>query len=455
MRYCGLFLLAAAVLGLIWPVQVRAGEYDFDALEGMVLDMEQAVKIGLERNPRMDAMDYGVKRSASEVRSARGGFFPRASAGYSRTRVDSIRARGPTDADYLDQTQDTWTLRVVQALYAGGTIRNAYQRAQLEEEISRLEKESEEQELIRKIQEHFLLLLKAREDRRALEDTVERLEVGLEAADAFYAVRLAPYVDVLQAEVELAEARQNLSQVKNEEMIQRTRLNALLDLDPEHDVLYRGELKEISPVLIRLELALQTAQEQRTDLKFIERNMEIAAREKDMALGRKLPRVNLELSAVDRSRDYREKGTDMMGAPLDRDQANRYWTAGISIEWNFFSGGQEYYRRQSMDYEIRRLGRILEDASTSIQTEVRTAHMRLEEARERMDSARMALSSARENYEMQKHRFKQRVGTIMELLTAQEHLTRADARLNQALLDYQLALAELYFAMGEKNYGLN
>jgi outer membrane protein TolC len=48
-----------------------------------------------------------------------------------------------------------------------------------------------------------------------------------------------------------------------------------------------------------------------------------------------------------------------------------------------------------------------------------------------------------------------RVGTIQALIDAQDALTRADANLNKAMRDYQLALADLYYAMGTRSYALN
>jgi outer membrane protein len=56
---------------------------------------------------------------------------------------------------------------------------------------------------------------------------------------------------------------------------------------------------------------------------------------------------------------------------------------------------------------------------------------------------------------MQSERLIRQVGTIQALLNAQDRLTRADANQNQAMLDYQLALKDLYYSMGVKNYALN
>ncbi len=444
---------------LILPHTATAQEKKETKSGTLNLDLEEAVRLGLEQNPRIQGMEQGIESSKSQVKSARGGFLPKLSAGYSRTYLDSISAEGPTEDDYLDQTQDTWRASLVQTLFAGKTILNTYQKAQIEKEASRLEKEKAEMDLIRKIQEEFLKYLKVREDRRSLEDTIRRLQVGREAAKAFVSKELAPFVDVLQAEVELEDARQELSKVTNEERIHKMRLNAYLGLQDQRQVTYRGDLAAIDlNQQLDLRRCLEQAREQRTELQFILNNIQIASKEKEIAHGRKWPTVNLELSAVDRTRDYDTKGstTDMTGQThtYDRDQENQYWTAGINVEWNFFSGGEQHYRAESMDYEIQKLQRIYEDDLANILTEVRAAHMRIQEARDRVDASRSSVKTARENYNMQEERFKQRVASIQELLDAQENLTRAEANYNQALLDFQLSLSELYYAMGEKKFDL-
>ncbi|WP_291323571.1 TolC family protein [Desulfonatronospira sp.] len=454
MYFARLILICAAFI--LPAVPVLAGDEQESSLGNMVLDMEETVKMGLERSHRIQAHDYGIRRSESEVKSVRGQFFPQLSAGAGFTHLDSRSARGPTDQDYLDQQQYQWNFRAVQTLFAGMTILSSYQKARIEKEISELEKESAERELIREIQYYFLELLKAREDRRSLESSIERLEMGLEASKSFFERQLVPYVDVLQAEVELQEARQELSQARNEEQIQRTRLNAILGFGHDQIIGYEGDLGEIPlELFFESQDVMDIALKQRTDLVFIRKNMAAAEQEQRIARGRKMPRLNLEFTYMDRKRDYEQPAFDAMtGQTRDRDQRNRHWTTGLNLEWNFFSGGQQYYRHEAMGYEIRRLVQTLQDTKASILTEVRTAHMRLDEARSRLVSNRKALAAAQENFDMQEHRYKQQVGTITDLLTAQEHLTRAETNKNQALMDYQQALSELYFAMGERNYGL-
>jgi outer membrane protein TolC len=352
--------------------------------------------------------------------------------------------------------QTTWRLNLQQPVYAGGTLINTYRKAQIQAQATLLEKEAEERKLIRRIQEEFLRLLKAREDRRSLEQTVARLKVAHEAVEAFAARQMAPFVEVLQARVELENALQKLGQANNEEVIYQMRLDSLLGLEEGAAASYAGTLADIDLQHgFELEQCQQTAREQRTELKRIQTNMEIAEKEKQIATGQQLPRVNVQRGAVDYDRDSAHSGSNLLGQPFDRDQINQYWTAGLSVEWVFFSGGEHHYRRQGMENEIRRLRLLYDDTVATIQTEVGSAYLRLQEARQRVEATGYSVRTAQEGYRMETTRLQMRVGTVQALLNAQDALTRAEANRNIAMRDYQLALADLYFAMGSRNDALD
>ena len=72
-----------------------------------------------------------------------------------------------------------------------------------------------------------------------------------------------------------------------------------------------------------------------------------------------------------------------------------------------------------------------------------------------MEATAYSLNTANEGFRMEKTRLESRVGTIQALLNAQDRLTRAEANRNMAIHDYRLALADLYYAMGTRNYALD
>ncbi len=415
-------------------------------------DMAQAVARGLHVNSRIKAAEYLLESADMDVKAARGGFLPRVSARAGRDYIRSVSASGAADTDYMDQHTDSATLQVSQPLFAGLTVLNTYQKAQLREELVRVDKRHQELQLVIEIQTAFLDLLKAREDLRSLTDAVERLEMGVTSIRAFEKDQMAPYVDVLKAEVDLSDAIQNLSQVQNRVRTQHIRLNTLLEIDPDEPVAYVGELANTTVTIPwTLEECLGLAFRQRGELLMEEKTLAMAKKELAITKGRFMPTVNLDGSYTTRSRSYDDSGIDAYGRSLDRDSRSDYWSVGLNVQWSIFEGGRTHYNRRRAELEIARLRERIHDIRNTVGADVRTYYIMLQEAGERISTTRKATGEALENHNRSRVRFESQVATITELLDAQARVTRAEANHNQSLADYQQALARLLNAMGEYN----
>jgi outer membrane protein TolC len=124
------------------------------------------------------------------------------------------------------------------------------------------------------------------------------------------------------------------------------------------------------------------------------------------------------------------------------------------MQWQMFDGGTQYYQKKKYEAEIMRFQQLFRETATNIKTRVRTSFLGMDEARQRIDLTLSAVKAAKENYRQEKRRFEVRVGTLPTLFDAQARLTRAESNYNQALMDYQISVASLYYAMGERNLDL-
>jgi len=454
MRFALLVVVVCGGVGLPGAGPVAAQTNATATVNATRLDLRESVQLGLERSPRIEARAMAIKRARSRSKSAQGQFLPSASMNSGYSKIGSLYAKGPTDQDYLDQANTYINLRVMQRLFAGLTVLNRYQKAKVGIALAEAEKRQAEQELIREIQNEYLRLLKAREDVRSLEQTVERLQTNREAAQAFFNVSMLPYVKVLEAEVELADARQQLSKARSEVRTQTIRLNALLDYPSEAAVDYGGDLKAVHLDQVpSLATCLQLALDVRPEITVFEKNIAMAEEEAQVRAGKFAPNVNLTADFYHRKKDYDKQGQSFSGS-YDMDQTNQYWSAGIEVQWKLFAGGSRYHDYQEMEFEISRLKRRLQNARNQIQSEVSAAYNKLVEAKGRVRSTREAIGAAQENYSREQTRFKKGLGTMQELLDSQTRLTRAEVKANQAMLDYRLAMAELFYAMGQRNLTL-
>jgi outer membrane protein len=423
-------LLIAAALTFLPPAAAQDHSLSYS--------LDQAVLRGLQANPRLAAIRAQILGAEFGEKAAKAAFGPELSANYGM----SYDGKPVSGADH-----ETWTLNInlSQPLFTGWRLLGTHQRAKLVQEQAKTLLTGKELELILTIQEQFLLLLKARENVLSAQDSVTRLQSQLQRAQAFFDVGLSPKVDVLSAEVELAAAEQDLLVAENTVRTQVARLNTLLDLNLEAPVEYMGELAYL-PYDPDLQDCLDRAFAQRPDIALAQKAEEIADKESEITASSLYPQVSADL-------DYYRRGSDP-GVSGDNSRPDPWWTAGVRMNWQVFDWGQTRNTYQQSRQNVIRLREETASLRLEVSFAVKSLHLKLQEASARIAVARKAVDEAREGFRIAQARYQAQVGTNTDVLDAQARLTRSEAGLTDAMADYQLALANLFAAMGEQNPGL-
>lgn len=405
-------------------------------------DMERCVQRALAQNPDMTAIRAQLMGSEYATRSAVGDFLPSLSGTYGYTNYGRKLTTSGKHDDWAA------SLNISQPIFQGFNLLASWQQAKLTEESNEASLRDTELTLIASVQSNFLSLLKARMDVKSAEDSVARLESQLKVISAFYDVGLKPKAEVLDAEVDLATAKQDLLTARNQVSIQESQLNTLLNIPLEVEIDYVGELTH-SPFGLTLQECLSRAYAGRPDLVVGEKSVEIAEKDATIAASSFYPQVDADW-------DYYSKGVD---AGLSRGgvypyRSKEYWTVGVSASMTIFEWGADYYDYKETEETVKQVEAELENTRLNAGFEVKQALLNIQEADDRIEVARKSVEAAREAYRMAVARYQAQVGTNSDVLDAQARLTEAEAQLSQSLADYGTALSTLYVAMGEKNLGL-
>ena len=278
------------------------------------MNLEQCLKIGLENNPSLKASRLMVESSGSDIKMARADFLPSISSSYSASTIFATSASGPTDQDYLDQDIRAFTVKLSQILYAGSRIVNTYQKAKLIKEASQADLHLSELELVYNIETTFYKLMKAREDTTSASEAVTRLKESVKSAEALLKKELVPYVDVLKARVDLADAKDQLGLAKNNENRQREALFALMDLPMDQDVTFTGGDYHIYKQQPTFQESFQYAIENRPDLKRLNYQMQAANKQKTIAAAKYLPVATFDIGYYTRNTDYANMQETLSGS---------------------------------------------------------------------------------------------------------------------------------------------
>jgi len=408
------------------------------------LDLKQSVERGLVANPTIVGARAQLQGSDYMVNSSMADFFPTATASYGFSRYGE-QPKALTGAESGDQTTWTGRLNLHQPVFTGFKLLKTHQKTRLTKEQNDANLTQAELSLISAIQTNFLGHLKARMDVKSAEDAVERLQSQLKVTQAFFDVGLKPKLDVLQAEVDLATAQQNLLVAKNSHDTTRAKLNSLLNLPLEAPVEYVGELT-YAPFALDLNECLIRANKSRPDILMGIKSVQIAEKDAGITAGDFYPQVSADV-------DFYKKGDQpgLSGSPNMSSTGKSYMTVGASASWTFFQWGSTFYKYKSADETVNKVRAALDNTRLGAGYEVKQGMLSQRVAADRIGVAKKSVDAARESYRMALARYQAQVGTNTDVLDAQAKVSNSEAQLSQALSDYQTAISSLYVAMGEKN----
>lgn len=440
--YCCLILL---VLGL--PAQAKAQE-------AVVYNLKQAVTRALEANPNMEAKQLAVDRSKMDVGVAQSYFWPTLTWSKNRNKLHNTGDVG-TSEDYSNTSYGSG-FRGALSLFAGFSHVANLQKAMLSVNVEEARQSLARLELIGNVQLQFLQLLKSREDMKTVQDSKKRIVTQLKAAQAFVKVGMAPYLNVLQNEVELSKVNQQEIRAANMIRNAEVMLNRYLGYTEKDKVSYQGDLKDFNGMLeYDEEEAIKTSLRYRPDLIIAQKSVAVALKQSQITAGRFLPQVSLNYDTTDYSKYYPDPNVNIYtGAKTSRDYSREYWNIGLNFSWELFSGGGTTFAFLGDRKAAASMRKSYEDTMAAARADVIRALLDIQAARELIATSRKGVEAATESYAMANKRYMTNIGTITELLDAQSRLTEAEAGYSQALTEYQASRSRFFYNIGKENIGL-
>ena len=418
-----------------------------DANAAQMFTLEQAVEQAVRANPGVESKILLLEQAKMNIGVAQSYFWPRISLVAANTRTKNYEPIPVYSSDSLSQR--TWTkgLQANLSLFSGFAHLSNLQKSLLSKDIASANQIQAELELGCNVQLQFLNLLKLRENLKSSEEAVVRINKQLSASEAFVKVGMAPYLNVLQNQVELSKAKQQVIKVKNDIRNSEVQLNKYLNFPPDAQIVYRGNLKDYARgISYTEEAAINTAIKCRPDLIIAQKSIEVAFKDMQISMSQYLPKIDLTYSNSQFSIDYDD--------PRYEDYGRHYWSAGLQFSWEIFSGGATTFDTLSQRKKAQSLQKEYEDSVSSARTDIIRSVLDMKAADELIKATHVGLSAAKESYDMANKRYTTNTGTITELLDAQLRLTQAQNDESQALNDYHAARSKFFYYIGQKNSSL-
>ena len=286
------------------------------------------------------------------------------------------------------------------------------------------------------VAEHYVGVLRAESAVSVAESYVASLETHTNDTRNRYEVGDVPQNDYLAASVTLADAEQRLLQARNNLDNARAAYNrflgrsmvATVSLDPTINI------DALLPANENLEQLIDTARMNRRELAALDAQAEALRSQADTVRAMNRPQLALTGGYMYLENEFLT--------------ADKFWMAGVSLNWNLFDGGQSRKRSQAIDSKAAAIGYNRADLETMIALQVRRTWNDRGEADSRLKVSESAVEQANENLRVVRNRYQAGASTNSEVLDAEALREQALSNRDNARFEVELAKLRLARAIG-------
>jgi len=263
--------------------------------------LESSIEYALRHSPQMLSSQENVTAAEANKKKLFTEFLPKLSANYTYTRLDEDKVYF-MDVVITPQDQYQFVGTLSQPIFSGFSIMTQYDISAIGLDIATLTERETRQKLVFEVKKAYFQLLQKQKLEGVARQAVIQLTAQAEVSKNFYEVGMVPKNDLLQSEVKLANAEQDLVVEQNNVMLAKSRFNTLLGRPVDAPVNVEDVLA-YEPFAQAYEDCVQTAMEQRTEMQIAD--LEMATAEKEVKLTKTDYYPSIDLKA-----NYYKRGDD-------------------------------------------------------------------------------------------------------------------------------------------------
>jgi outer membrane protein TolC len=319
-------------------------------------------------------------------------------------------------------------------IYAGGAISSGIKAAELGARVADGALATVIQDIRLGVAERYVSVLRAESAVAVAESYVTSLGSHTEDTKNRFDFGDVPQNEYLAASVTLADAEQKLLQARNTLDYAQAEYNqflgrplpAMVSVDPDINI------NGLVPENVGLESLISMAQQNRHELAMLSSQAQGLEKQAERARAGGLPQLALTGGYMYLENQFL---TD-----------DKFWMAGVSLQWNLFDGGQARKRSASLQQKAIAVGHNRADLESMVALQVRKSWNDRNEAAGRLTVAKSAVEQAIENLRVVSDRYNAGASTNAEVLDAaalheQSLSNRDNARFAVVLANFRLARA--------------
>jgi outer membrane protein len=404
------------------------------------LTLREAVQMALQQNPQVQIANLDIAESHENQNVARAGLLPQISFDGSESvhRVNIAAAFGSKIPDFPEHVGPFWLIQ-------GGPTGSlplfdftAFRRWQTSKENvtgARAQASTVREENVQLVVSQYLGSLRAAADVRAAQSRVDLSKALFDQATDLQKNGVGTGIDTLRANVEYQNERQRLITAGTVSKTSLYGLARLLNIDPHQAVELTDESMFFHTPDYPADESIERAWLERPEMKALASQIRAAELERKRIEAERLPNLNLAAS-------WNLQGTTP-------NQAIPVYGFGVNLDIPLYTGGRIKAQTAAAGIELKKLAQQQDDLRNRIALEVKTALVELESAKSEVEVANQGVDLAQQEVTQARDRFQAGVANNIEVITAQDELSRANDNQIGALYRYNQARADLAHATGQ------
>jgi OMF family outer membrane factor len=405
------------------------------------ITLEEALAIANRGNRDIIQAQIAVDRNRAVLKEAEAARLPTVTASGSYTFNDSAQARLSNiaggfgfDSSTISQPV-TGTIGLNYNIFNSGLVETNIKAAENQLRIAELALNRVTQTVKITVVTAYYNLQNTDENVRIQDKSVQNSQRSLRDTQALERAGVGTKFDVLQSQVQLANAQQSLLDAKANQLIARRELARQIEYPSNLDLSAADKIEPTTPWKLPLEDTIILALRNRSELDTEKLQREVARDRARASIAQLGPQVNL-FANVDTADNFSQVGGFALG-----------YRIGANVSISLFDGGVASAQVDQFKADQALAESRFQQAANQVRFEVEQAFINSKSRREQIDTATLAVEQSTEALRLARLRLSAGVGTQLEVIRAEDDLIRADVNRLQAIIGFNQSISDLQRAI--------
>ncbi|MBO9541805.1 TolC family protein [bacterium] len=361
----------------------------------------------------------------------------------SRTSQAGLLGQGPLPQT-TNQQSINGNVSLTVPLFTGFKLTNAVASAQHQRDAASSSRRQTRQELTIQVTRAFWQLRQAELVEEIQQEAIAQTERTLKLTRAGYALGRQTTSDVDRVEVSVLNAKNEQLRLQGETLQARTELATLVGTSADSLSIDGASVTLTTAIALPSRERVERLLDQRPDVQAAAARLQAAEASLAAAGGDRWPQLSLITTYQHGNNPY----DPTLGARGFSSSVSGTWDARLAASFNLFDGGKIHRAIARAEGEVREARATHEKARRDARLQAEKALIRLKSARDRLELTDKSTAIAGKTLKWVETRYQQGYASQVEVNDSLGSLVTSRTQRVQALIDAQLARAELERALG-------